>query len=217
MFYLGSVAGAMLVNLWSGLVTHKRLKDLGYIEKMFKKRFSLANLIQLICIFTPGLNIAVSAFLAFATIKSMNDDDLVLAMYHTRCYSSESVKKRYERDNVQEDVLRDAMTLDGADEELIQEQIKKIEQQKLGYEENYESRSVLLRPVPDFTDEEYLWACAEEYAKSVVDAIALDADLTYEQYEEILNLFRKECKAELTGKEQSGEKVMQKVLNIVEQ
>lgn len=215
MVYLGSVIGVILVNFWGNISIKKRLKELGYIDKEVRGEFGLKELVSLIFLFTPFVNVLMAAFMVFLTIKAMKDDDTLFDIFKGKYYSAADVKRNYERDNVKEEVLRDAFTLDGADEKLIQEEIQKIEQQKRGYEEVDSSRSSMdLKP--SFSDKEYLWACAEEYAKSVVEAISLDTSLTNEQREELLNLFRKECKLELQGKDDSDKKVIKKVLNVVE-
>lgn len=214
-FYLGTLTGVLAIDIVCDNLLKKRLKEKGYISKSVKKRFSVMSLINFICLFVPLVNNLVAGFAMYITIKCLHDDEMLERCFNGRVYSSESVKKRYERDNIEDHVLEDMFTLDGADEETKNTELKKIADQKNGYEDVDLSILRFGLPTPDFSDEEYEWACVEEYAKQLIDAINLDTDLSFEDREKLMKYLRNICKSDFEGKEVSSDKVEKKLLKIV--
>lgn len=214
MSYLITVLVTILVNLSTNKILEKRLKENGYLEKIVRtKKLSIANLISILCIIVPYLNLGMSALTIFMTLKALKDDDCLLEMFKSRCYSSHTVKRIYENDNVEEQTLRDAMTLDGAEEETINQELQKVREQKKGIEEaDYSLR--FYKPTPYFTEEEYRWAWIEEKARALLEEVSLDTELSASEEEKLLNVFRKEYQDELSSKEKKSEVVMKKVLKI---
>lgn len=215
--YLLTVIVTALVNLWSNSTLKIKLKEKGYLNKsiILKSNMPLILIVNIISIFAPGLNLLMALASVIFTIRALNNDERLFGMFKGKMYSSEMIKRVYEKDNVEVNTLEDMFTLDGADEETKKSEIKKVESQRKGFEDKI-SRYGFIPSVPDFSESEYLWASSLEYAKAVLDAISLDVDLTDEEKKELLVILQKECKVELSGKEQSGEKVMKKILNVVE-
>lgn len=212
--YLLSVLITILVNLWSNIALKSKLRKLGYLDKSVISNKGAVLIANLISIFVPGLNILMSLAALFFTIRALNDDERLLGMYKGRMYSSKMIKRVYEKDTVNDKTLEDMFTLDGADEDIKKEELKKIDSQKRGFEakRNYHS---FMPQVPDFSEKEYEWAAALEYAKLVVDSISLETNLSDEDKEKLLSMLQHECKTELFGKDEPGDKVMKKILNVV--
>lgn len=213
--YLLSVLITILVNLWSNTALKSKLRKLGYLDKSVISNKGAVLITNLVSILVPGLNLLMALASVIFTIRALNNDERLFGIYKGRMYSSKMIKRVYEKDTVNDKTLEDMFTLDGADEDIKKEELKKIDSQKRGFEakRNYHS---FMPQVPDFSESEYLWASALEYAKFVLDAISLDVNLTDEEKEELLSLLQKECKRELTGKEESSEEVQKKILKVVE-
>lgn len=214
LFYLGTLTGVLGINLACDAILKKKLKDSGYITKTVKVKFSVMSLLNLLLILLPVVNNIASAMYIYITIKCLRDEAMLERCFGGRMYSSKRVKTLYELNTVDEKTLEDMFILDGADEETKSFELKELASQKRGVENVDPSIMRFGLPTPGFTEEEYEWACVEEYAKTLIDVISLDADLSLEDKEKLMKYLRNICKADFEGKEISSDKVMKKILKV---
>lgn len=215
LFYLGTLTGVLGIDLACEAILKKRLKDRGYISKSVKVKFSLTSLLNLLLIILPVVNNIASALYLYITVKCLRDDETLERCFAGRMHSSKKVKRVYERDTVDEETLEDMLTLDGALEEVKNTELKAIKDQKRGIEKVDPSVTRYELSIPAFNEQEYEWACVEEYAKQLIEAINLDTDLSFEDKEKLMKYLRSICKADFEGKELSSDKVEKKLLKIV--
>lgn len=171
--YLLSVLVSIIVAKISDMVTKIKLEEKGYIYKRLIKPVSFDAFINLILKLIPYLNlISASLEIILTTILLTNEKILLEFIKKSEnMYSAKNVKDIYECCPVKEDVLKDAMILDGADEIAIDKEMNKVETYLKGIQLDNSIWSVLDRV--EFTEEEYKWACAQYNAEQLIEDIQL--------------------------------------------
>ncbi|MDE5630567.1 MAG: hypothetical protein K2G03_01275 [Bacilli bacterium] len=190
-----------------------KLKKMGYLRKKVEARSLLTTIIAWILVLTPYLNLVLLATILGSTAASLVSDKFLLKHSETSRHSASDVKEVYEARPIKKEVLKDAMTLDGADEKVIEEEMKKVDTFVKGIVSSDDLISVV-HNCPDYTEEEYNWACAQYNAEMLVKEIEFDASLDDKQKAQLLKLFRDGYLEEIEGKESKTD-VVKKALNIV--
>lgn len=216
MFYIASVIINLIVNKLSNDIIKEKILDMGYICK--GKKPTLGKLIwNLILILTPYLNILNSLFNGILTLVVVSNDEILLKFGGELKYSPERVKFSYERENISKKVLEDMLTLDGADKEIVEEELKKVKSEKNGLakKEKLGYFTTWIDDSPTFTKKDYDLACAQELANQMLFEIECNTNLTKQEKVKILSLFRVGFLNDIKGKKKDTVKPVEKTLRIL--
>lgn len=211
--WLLSVALVFLSDKTCTAILKAKLKKMGYLSKKVEARSILTNVIAWILLLTPYLNLVLLATILGSTAASLISDKFLLKHSENSRHSASDVKGVYEARPIKKEVLKDAMVLDGADEKIIAEEMQKVDTLVRGIVPSDDLLSII-HNTPDYTEEEYNWACAQYNAEMLVKEIEFDTSLDDKQKAQLLKLFRDGYLEELEGKESKTD-VVKKALNIV--
>ncbi len=216
MFYVISVLITLVTNKISNNVINKKFLDMGYICK--NKKLTKGKLIlNLLVDFIPYLNLLVSLFNIFTTIAIVNNEQLLLKFGEGLKHSPEYVKFKFERENVNEKLLSDVMTLEGATEDIIKEELNKIKKEEDGFakKEKIGRYVTYLDDQPTFTKKDYDLACAQELAKQMLFEIECNKELNSKEKAKILSLFREAFLSDIKGNKKDTVKPVEKTLKML--
>jgi len=213
MFYIISIIITLLSNFVTNKLMNRKIENMGYVAK--SKRTTKTSLaISFALNFIPYFNIILTVLNAILCVVAVNYDKLFLEITKDKRHNSDDVIASCKRNLIKNDVLKDAMILDGASEKEIKEEFKKIknyanfatkEKGWLGY---YTETS------PLYTEADFNKAKAIEAAKNFLNEIETNVNLTNKQKQKILALCKKDFLNNIKGKENRTNKSTNKILKL---
>lgn len=194
-------------NKVSEVLMKSKLKKKGYI---YKSSF-FSSVTSLVLILTPKLNLYYYFILLYVTIRSLVDDKFLFKITKNSIHSAENVKRVYESTQIEKDVLKEAMTLDGADEKTIDDEMEKVDLLSRGITKEDDLIGRFCNTL-EYSEEEYNWACAQYNAEKLLEELELNALLDDSQKAQLLELFKESYLEEIKGSETD---IAEKILNII--
>lgn len=198
--YIISIFITLLANFVSNKLIKNELESMGYVVKS-KRSSKLATGIAVSFNFIPFLNLIISILNTVLTCVGLCNEDFLLNFTKDKIHDPESVIIDYKRTGVKKEVLKEAFTLDGANEKELEEELSKFRDYT-----NFSSQEkgwfgITLDDAPIYNEKDYNNALALKLAKEFLDEIELSTELSNKQKKELLSLCKKDFLDEIKGKD----------------
>jgi len=197
MFYFISVLISILVTNGCDVALRNKVKDMGYIYKG-KKHSKISSIVSLSKYFIPYLNIISTSIEALLSIYLMKHEELIVKF--GSLITPETAVQIYKRYPIDEQKIKDMLILDGANEEVISEEIKNVKK-----EQNETT----------YSEYDYNLACSIIAANQQIFEIECNTTLTNDEKQKLLRMYRNAYLKELNGNKKEDLKPIVKTLELV--
>lgn len=198
--YIISVVITLVANVISNKLIRNELESMGYIVKS-KRSSKLSTGIAISLNFIPFLNLILSILNTILTCVGLCNEEFLLKVTREKIHDPENVIVDYKRTGVKKEVLKDAFTLDGANEKDIKDEFKKLSDYTNFSTQEKGWLGTFLDEDPIYNENDYNNALALKLAKEFINEIETTTELSKKQKKELLSLCKQDFLDEIKGKD----------------